>query len=128
MRWRLVVPVKDARRAKSRLTGTSPAVRAALDEEPGGKVVAIVGPTYAEHELNWRRHGHDVRVVADLEAADVVVVVNPDNPTGRLLPPQALRAVMGLDDFAASVQRAARFDSFAVHRQPTCVYKLTRNP
>ena len=33
------------------------------------------------------------RVVADLEAADVVVVVNPDNPTGRLLPPQALRAV-----------------------------------
>jgi len=55
--------------------------------------VAIVGPTYAEHELNWRRHGHDVRLVADLEAADVVVVVNPDNPTGRLLPPQALRAV-----------------------------------
>ncbi len=57
--------------------------------------VAIVGPTYAEHELNWRRHGHDVAVVADLEAAnaDVVVVVNPDNPTGRLLPTQALRAV-----------------------------------
>lgn len=55
--------------------------------------VAIVGPTYAEHELNWRRHDHDVRVVADLEAADVVVVVNPDNPTGRLLPPQALCAV-----------------------------------
>lgn len=55
--------------------------------------VAIVGPTYAEHELNWRRHGHDVTVVADLEAADVVVVVNPDNPTGRLLPTQALRRI-----------------------------------
>jgi cobalamin biosynthetic protein CobC len=57
--------------------------------------VAIVGPTYAEHELNWRRHGHDVAVVGSLESADadVVVVVNPDNPTGRLLPPQALRAV-----------------------------------
>ncbi len=27
--------------------------------------VAIVGPTYAEHELNWRRHGHDVAVVAE---------------------------------------------------------------
>lgn len=54
--------------------------------------VAIVGPTYAEHELNWRRHGHDVRVVTDLEAADVIVVVNPDNPTGRLLPTQTLRA------------------------------------
>jgi cobalamin biosynthetic protein CobC len=57
--------------------------------------VAIVGPTYAEHELNWRRHGHDVAVVTDLETAvaDVVVVVNPDNPTGRLLPTQALRDV-----------------------------------
>ncbi|SEP49825.1 L-threonine O-3-phosphate decarboxylase [Rhodospirillales bacterium URHD0017] len=55
--------------------------------------VAIVGPTYAEHELNWRRHGHDVAVVANLEAADVVVVVNPDNPTGRLLPTQALRRI-----------------------------------
>jgi cobalamin biosynthetic protein CobC len=55
--------------------------------------VAIVGPTYAEHALNWHRNGHEVRVVANLEAADVVVVVNPDNPTGRLLPPQALRAV-----------------------------------
>jgi cobalamin biosynthetic protein CobC len=57
--------------------------------------VAIVGPTYAEHELNWRRHGHDVAVVASLDAADadVVVVVNPDNPTGRLLPPLALRGV-----------------------------------
>jgi cobalamin biosynthetic protein CobC len=57
--------------------------------------VAIVGPTYAEHELNWRRHGHDVAVVASLEAADadVLVVVNPDNPTGRLLTTEALRGV-----------------------------------
>jgi cobalamin biosynthetic protein CobC len=57
--------------------------------------VAIVGPTYAEHELNWRRHGHAVAVVASLDSvdADVVVVVNPDNPTGRLLPPKALRDV-----------------------------------
>ena len=54
----------------------------------GRSRVAILGPTYAEHELCWRRHGHDVAVVADLAAAagaDVVVVVNPDNPTGRLL-------------------------------------------
>lgn len=57
--------------------------------------VAIVGPTYAEHEHNWRRHGHDVAVVVNLEAAhaDVVVIVNPDNPTGRLSPTQALRGV-----------------------------------
>ena len=39
--------------------------------------------------------GHEVAVVPDLAAAagaDVVIVVNPDNPTGRLLPPQALAA------------------------------------
>jgi len=57
--------------------------------------VTIVGPTYAEHEHNWRRHGHDVTVAASLEEADadVVVVVNPDNPTGRRSSTQALRGV-----------------------------------
>jgi cobalamin biosynthetic protein CobC len=56
--------------------------------------VTILGPTYAEHEASWRRHGHAVSVVrqvADAADADVVVTVNPDNPTGRLLAPQALR-------------------------------------
>jgi cobalamin biosynthetic protein CobC len=58
--------------------------------------VAIVGPTYAEHELCWRRGGHDVAVVPDLagaSGADVVVVVNPDNPTGRLFASRELPAV-----------------------------------
>jgi cobalamin biosynthetic protein CobC len=58
--------------------------------------VAIVEPTYAEHERGWRRGGHDVAVVADLggaAGADIVVVVNPDNPTGRLIPPPELRAI-----------------------------------
>lgn len=56
--------------------------------------VAVVGPTYSEHALCWRRDGHDVMVVGDLSeaAADVVVVVNPDNPTGRLLPTATLKA------------------------------------
>jgi cobalamin biosynthetic protein CobC len=58
--------------------------------------VAVLGPTYAEHELCWRRGGHDVTVVSDLAAAagaNVVVVVNPDNPTGQLVPLRELRAV-----------------------------------
>lgn len=58
--------------------------------------VAIVGPTYEEHEACWSRHGHAVRIVPALEDADVVVVVNPNNPTGRLLPPSALAAIKGL--------------------------------
>ncbi len=49
--------------------------------------VAVLGPTYEEHEACWRRHGHDVRVVADIadaSGADVIVAVNPNNPTGTL--------------------------------------------
>ena len=51
--------------------------------------VAVVGPTYAEHARSWARAGHDVHHVATLghaHDADVVVIVNPDNPTGRLNP------------------------------------------
>lgn len=50
--------------------------------------VAILGPTYEEHEICWRRQGHEVSTVADPDQAadaEVAVVVNPDNPRGRLL-------------------------------------------
>lgn len=56
--------------------------------------VAVVGPTYEEHEIAWRRQGHQVRTVDDIgQAGDaqVVIVVNPDNPTGRLISPRNLR-------------------------------------
>jgi len=58
--------------------------------------VAIVGPTYAEHQASWTRAGHDVRLVSALEDSDVVVVVNPDNPTGRLFAPAELARIRGL--------------------------------
>ncbi|GJD60967.1 threonine-phosphate decarboxylase CobD [Methylobacterium frigidaeris] len=53
---------------------------------PPGRV-AVVGPTYAEHAASWARAGHAVAAVADLTTeADVVVVVNPNNPDGRVAP------------------------------------------
>ena len=61
--------------------------------------VAVLGPTYLEHEACWRRHGHDVSAVEHLEQAsgsDVLIVVNPNNPTGRLLAASALRDHAGL--------------------------------
>ncbi len=61
--------------------------------------VAIVGPTYEEHEACWTRQGHEVSVVASIDraaGADVVIVVNPNNPTGLLLPPATLRRTDGL--------------------------------
>ncbi|NPU12676.1 threonine-phosphate decarboxylase [Bradyrhizobium sp. 83002] len=55
--------------------------------------VAVLAPTYEEHALCWRRCGHQVHLVDDADAlahADIAVVVNPNNPTGRLLPRDVL--------------------------------------
>lgn len=56
--------------------------------------VAVVGPTYGEHAHTWRLAGHDVTDVRAFEDADgdVVVIVNPNNPDGRILAPEALVA------------------------------------
>jgi cobalamin biosynthetic protein CobC len=58
--------------------------------------VAVLGPTYAEHAAAWRRERHHVCEVDDLAAtagAKVVVVVNPNNPTGRIFPRADLAAL-----------------------------------
>ena len=58
--------------------------------------VAIISPGYAEHAYAWRRAGHQVAAVpvADLGNAvryvDVLVVINPNNPTGDRFPPETL--------------------------------------
>lgn len=52
--------------------------------------VALVAPCYAEHAHAWQRHGHTVISVPAAEilqagaTAQVVVIVNPNNPTGNL--------------------------------------------
>jgi len=64
--------------------------------------VAVLSPTYAEHAEAWRREGHDVREVASLaeaEGCDALVIVNPNNPTGRLV------GVEWLTEAAASFAR-----------------------
>lgn len=51
--------------------------------------VGIVSPTYAEHEYAWRKAGHNTQsiklneVVNKLDKLDVLVVINPNNPTGQ---------------------------------------------
>ncbi len=56
--------------------------------------VAIIGFTYQEHGLCWQQAGHDVLVADGLESAEatarIVIVVNPNNPDGRVIEPAQL--------------------------------------
>lgn len=55
--------------------------------------VLVMGRTYGEHAYSWARAGHKVKEawsLASATEADVVVVVNPDNPTGRTFEPDVL--------------------------------------
>lgn len=58
--------------------------------------VGVLSPCYAEHAESWRRNGFIVREVLEqevdiyLDTLDVLVVVNPNNPTGLNLPPERL--------------------------------------
>ena len=55
---------------------------------------AILSPTYAEHGEAWKREGHAVREVETLPEAladaNAIIVVNPNNPTGRIFPVEDL--------------------------------------
>jgi cobalamin biosynthetic protein CobC len=52
------------------------------------RTVAVLDFTYSEHETVWAAGGAEVKTVSKLEElarADVAVVVNPNNPDGRLV-------------------------------------------
>ncbi len=58
------------------------------------QAVAVVGFTYQEHGVAWKRAGHEVYVTDGIESAEatarIIVVVNPNNPDGRVVDRQAL--------------------------------------
>ena len=62
---------------------------------PGG--VAVLGPTYAEHAASWRLAGRAVFEIEGIgalpDAARHAVVVNPNNPDGRIFGHDALAAL-----------------------------------
>lgn len=67
-----------------------------LPEIVGAGDVAVVSPTYGEHAYLWRRAGHavaEIRDVSRMGDARVVVIVNPNNPDGRITEPDRLDAV-----------------------------------
>ena len=58
--------------------------------------IAMLKPMYQEHAYAWQRYGHQVLSFNDLNdehilnKADVVLLCNPNNPTGKQFPTQAL--------------------------------------
>ncbi|ATG88569.1 threonine-phosphate decarboxylase CobD [Methylomonas koyamae] len=60
--------------------------------------VGVLAPAYAEHAANWRHAGHHlIELAAQAEAVEqaldnleVLIVVNPNNPTGTLWEPDRL--------------------------------------
>ncbi|MDC8759857.1 threonine-phosphate decarboxylase CobD [Janthinobacterium fluminis] len=77
------------------VAGTQAAIQALPRLRAPSRVV-VAAPSYAEHAHHWALHGHSMRQVAyaDLDAAvgdcDVMVVCNPNNPTGATLAPERL--------------------------------------
>ncbi len=77
------------------VAGTQAAIQA-LPRLRGPSVVVIAAPSYAEHFHHWSQHGHMATQVAygDLAGtvhdADVMVVCNPNNPTGATVPREQL--------------------------------------
>jgi cobalamin biosynthetic protein CobC len=58
--------------------------------------VTVAAPSYAEHAHHWRAHGHTLTQTPydDLDAvvsgSDVMVICNPNNPTGATVPAEQL--------------------------------------
>jgi cobalamin biosynthesis protein CobC len=61
---------------------------------PAGRV-SVISPTYNEHAQCWRVAEHTVKETSDLdqaeENADVIIVVNPNNPDGYQHAPKDLK-------------------------------------
>jgi cobalamin biosynthetic protein CobC len=66
----------------------------------GPGAVAVRGPTYGEHAAAWSNAGHEVIALAALDHlpdhARHAVIVNPNNPDGRLLDHATLAGVAAL--------------------------------
>lgn len=78
------------------LSGAQQAIQLIPRLGPPGRA-RVLSPTYNEHAAALGVAGWRVEAVTDPEAlagADLAVVVNPNNPDGRILPPTVLRALL----------------------------------
>jgi threonine-phosphate decarboxylase len=112
-----------------------------------GQRSTVLTPAFAEYEDACRLHGHALRFLAWEElaaaqelASDLVFICNPNNPTGSVLPPGLLPALLAqnpatvfvLDEafieFTTSIESAisllAKFDNLLIMRSLTKAYAI----
>jgi len=71
------------------VAGSQAAIQALPRVRAPGRV-AVVNPSYTEHARAWRQHGHQVTAMFAAEVlrvgddVHVVLIVNPNNPSGKL--------------------------------------------
>ncbi|MEB5934401.1 threonine-phosphate decarboxylase CobD [Pseudomonas mosselii] len=79
------------------VAGSQAAIQALPHLRPSGRV-GVLSPCYAEHPHAWARAGHtlveldETEVEGLLDSLDVLVLVNPNNPTGRRVTRERLLA------------------------------------
>jgi cobalamin biosynthetic protein CobC len=94
--------------------------------------VAVSAPSYAEHAHHWAGHGHTMTLTPydQLEKAvahnDVVVVVNPNNPTGAVVP--AAQLLQWADQLAARGGWLVVDEAFGDTEQHNSVSAHTAHP
>lgn len=79
------------------LSGAQAAIQLVPRLRPAGKA-AVLSPSYNEHAASLEAQGWQVHAAHDLTemaGADLAVVVNPNNPDGRLWPPEVLARLAG---------------------------------
>lgn len=106
-RWRRLPETEDGLEAAARAYYCAPSLlpvagsQAAIQALPRLRArsrVGVLTPGYGEHRHAWLRSGHEVlelsvqEIRARLSGLDVVVVANPNNPTGERLSPRELLA------------------------------------
>lgn len=105
--WARLPETEDGLEAAARLyygarqllpvAGSQAAIQALPLLRPLGRV-GVLAPCYAEHPHAWQRAGHtlveldDASVEAALDSLDVLVLVNPNNPTGQRVTRERLLA------------------------------------
>ena len=112
-----------------------------------GQRSTVLSPAFAEYEDACRLHGHELCFLAWEEVSsetqfdsDLVFICNPNNPTGSVLAPETLAALLAnnprtvfvLDEafieFTASIQTAisllAQFDNLLIMRSLTKAYAI----